>query len=98
MKRFVVPVAFLFACASTLAAESRIEHLDSGKVLPKGTLPFSEAVRVGDTLYLSGQIGNVPGKLELVPGGMKAEAKQVLDNIRTTLEAHGWSMGDVVKC
>ena len=94
----VLLFACLFASGSAVAGNARIEHLDSGKVLPKGTLPFSEAVRVGDTLYLSGQIGNVPGKLELVPGGMKAEAKQVLDNIRTTLEAHGWSMANVVKC
>ncbi len=98
MNRFVVPAMFLLASASTFAAEPRIEHLDSGKVLPKGELPFSEAVRVGDMLYLSGQIGVKPGTLELVEGGMAAEAKQALANIRTTLEAHGWAMSDVVKC
>jgi reactive intermediate/imine deaminase len=97
MRGFVL-LAALVAGAATAAEPPRIEHLDSGKVLPKGSLPFSEAVRVGDTLYLSGQIGVVPGKLELVPGGMKAEAKQVLANVRTTLEAHGWSLRDVVKC
>ena len=98
MPRFVVLTALLLATNFALAAEPRIEHLDSGKVLPKGRLPFSEAVRVGDTLYLSGQIGVKPGTLELVPGGMKAEAKQVLENIRTSLEAHGWALRDVVKC
>ncbi len=61
-------------------------------------LPFSEIVRVGDTLYLSGQMGNLPGTLTLAPGGIKAEAHQALQNIRTTLEAHGYSMGHVVKC
>ncbi|MBL8520839.1 MAG: RidA family protein [Betaproteobacteria bacterium] len=74
-----------------------IEYLNSGKVLPKN-LPFSEAVRVGNTLYLSGQVGIVPGSLKLVPGGMAAEAKQTLDNIRTSLEAHGFAMKDLVKC
>lgn len=98
MNRFVVPAMFLLASASTFADPPRIEHLDSGKVLPKGELPFSEAVRVGDMLYLSGQIGVKPGTLELVEGGMAAEAKQALANIRTTLEAHGWAMSDVVKC
>lgn len=96
--RTIALLALLVAAPAGASDRPRIEHLDSGKVLPKGSLPFSEAVRVGDTLYLSGQIGIVPGKLELVPGGMKAEAKQVLDNIRTTLEAHGWKLRDVVKC
>jgi len=36
-------------------------------------LPFSQAVRVGDVLYLSGALGNVSGKMELVPGGIEAE-------------------------
>lgn len=74
-----------------------IEFLNSGRVLPK-TLPFSEAVRVGDTLYLSGQIGIVPGGMKLVPGGIKAETQQTMDNIRTSLEAHGYGLADLVKC
>ena len=36
-------------------------------------LPFSQSVRVGDVVYLSGCLGNVPGKQELVPGGMEPE-------------------------
>ena len=71
--------------------------LDSGKVLP-GSLPFSEAVRVGDALYLSGQLGVEPGTLRLVPGGIEAEARQTMENIKTVLEAHGCSMLNVVKC
>lgn len=73
------------------------EILNSGKIFPP-ELPFTEAVRVGRTLYLSGQIGNVPGTLELVAGGLPAEARQTLENIRTSLEAHGYSLRDVVKC
>ncbi len=74
-----------------------MEFLNSGKVLPAG-LPFSEAVRVGNILYLSGQMGIVPGSTRLVPGGIREEAKQALMNIRTTLEAHGVTMRDVAKC
>src|SRR5688572_24581095 len=74
-----------------------VQFLNSGKVLPTN-LPFSEAVRVGNMLYLSGQIGVVPGKLQLVPGGVKEEARQTMENIRTTLETHGASLRDVVKC
>jgi reactive intermediate/imine deaminase len=55
-------------------------------------------VRVGNTLYLSGQIGIVPGTMKLVPGGMPEEAKQTMENIRISLEAHGYQMSDVVKC
>jgi reactive intermediate/imine deaminase len=89
------------ACALLLAATAATaappEFLNSGKVL-SGDLPFSEAVRHGDTLYLSGQVGIAPGTMKLVPGGMRAEAAQALTNIRTILEAHGRSMRDVVRC
>ncbi|MGO4158785.1 RidA family protein [Cupriavidus sp. YAF13] len=74
-----------------------MEFLNSGKVLPAG-LPFSEAVRVGDTFYLSGQMGIVHGSTRLVPGGIREEAKQALMNIRITLEAHGLSLKHVAKC
>jgi reactive intermediate/imine deaminase len=74
-----------------------MEFLNSAKVLPAG-LPFSEAVRVGNTLYLSGQMGIVPGSTRLVPGGIREEARQTLMNIRTTLEAHGLKLADVAKC
>ncbi len=60
-------------------------------------LPFSDAVRVGHLLYLSGQIGNVSGTTELVPGGIQAEAKQAMEKIKTILEANGSSMDRVVK-
>ncbi len=74
-----------------------MEFLNSGTLLPD-TLPFSEAVRVGDTIYLSGQMGIVPGRLELVPGGIEAEARQTMENIKATLEAHGLGMGNIAKC
>ena len=61
-----------------------------------GTYPFSEAVQVGNTLYMSGQIGFNNGKL--VKGGIKAETKQALDNIHTTLLKYGYQKSDIVKC
>ena len=75
----------------------KVEYLDAGTILPAG-LPFSEAVRVDDTLYLSGMIGLKPGTMDLVPGGIEAESRRTMENIRLTLEAHGASMDDVVKC
>lgn len=61
-------------------------------------LPYSDAVRLGDTLWLSGAIGQIPGTRELVPGGITAETRQTLENIKRNLEAHGSSMNQVVKC
>jgi 2-iminobutanoate/2-iminopropanoate deaminase len=60
--------------------------------------PFSAAVRVGDVLYLSGELGTLPGTDELVPGGIEAETRQALTNVRGTLERAGSSMDRVFKC
>ncbi len=96
---FVLVVLCVFVDSSVSLAKGvkPVEFLNSGKVFPSD-LPFSEAVRVGNTLYLSGQIGIVPGGMKLVPGGMREEARQAMENIKTSLEAHGYSMGDIVKC
>jgi reactive intermediate/imine deaminase len=98
MRTTFAAIALLSLAATATAGErSKIEYLNSGKVVP-ATLPFSEAVRVGDTLYLSGQVGIRPGTMQLVPGGLREEARQTLENIKTSLEANGYTMGDVVKC
>lgn len=61
-------------------------------------LPFSPAIRVGNVIYLSGQLGNRIGTRELVPGGISPEARQTMENIRTVLEAAGSSLDRVFKC
>ncbi len=61
-------------------------------------LPFSDAVRVGDLLFLSGQLGNVPGEMGLVPGGIAAETRQTMENIAAVLQRNGSSLDRVVKC
>ena len=61
-------------------------------------LPFSPAIRVGNIIYLSGQLGNKMGTRELVPGGIGAETRQTLENIKTVVEAAGSSMDKVFKC
>ena len=70
---------------------------------PAGTdterqLPFSDAVRVGNLLFLSGKIGSVPGTMSLAEGGIQGETRQTLENIKASLEKHGSSMGEVIKC
>jgi len=59
-------------------------------------LPFSEGVRVGDMLYLSGQIGTAPDGT--LPAGMAAQAKNVLDRITASLAKQGLGWKDTVRC
>jgi len=72
---------------------SDIEYYTSEQL--KG-LPFSAAVRVGKMLYLSGQIG-IDGSGKLVTGGISAETRQTMENIRAALEQYGSSLDHVVK-
>src|SRR3982750_1987981 len=77
-------------------ARGDIEFLKSNAVLPP-ELPFSDGVRVGNLVILSGQIGVVPGSLTLVTGGIVPESRQTFENIRLTLEAHSLTLRDVVR-
>src|SRR5436309_6247854 len=79
------------------AAEANIEFYTSPGAKAAG-LPFSEAVRVGDVLYLPGAPGHVAGKLELVPGGLGAETRQTMANIGAVLKANGLTFDEVFKC
>jgi 2-iminobutanoate/2-iminopropanoate deaminase len=63
------------------------------------TRPFSPAVRVGDLIFLSGQIGtDASASGAVVAGGIEAETRQTMENIRTVLTAVGSGMDRVVKC
>ena len=94
----LVLVALGVSCTDRIQRPtSDVTHLSSPE-MEALDLPFSEAVRVGNTLYLSGQIGIVPGTLELVPGGIAEETRQTLENIRVVLERNGSSLDRLVKC
>jgi len=58
---------------------------------------YSQAVRVGDTVYLSGQIPLDPASMEVVEGGIVEEIKRVFDNLTAVCEAAGGSLQDIVK-
>jgi reactive intermediate/imine deaminase len=83
--------------AVTAATSAEPVFLNSEEAAARN-LPFSEAVRAGGLLYLAGQLGTAPGKLELVPGGIEAEAAQALANVKAVLEHNGSSLRKVVKC
>lgn len=87
-------LAMAFAVSS--GAADKAQFLNSPRALELDR-PFSEAVRAGDFLFLSGAIGeDADGKL--APGGIQPEARQTLLNIKRVLEDNDASLGDVVKC
>ena len=95
MKAIAAGVLAIMATNATAQTRTVVEHLGAPTINGQ-RLPFSEAVRVGDMLYLSGQIGNTPdGKL---PEGIDAQARQATDNIAGVLKKQGLGVGDVVKC
>jgi 2-iminobutanoate/2-iminopropanoate deaminase len=97
MKRFCAPFLFLPLLAGCVSvsetpdnapAERRVIATDRA---PAAIAAYSQAIQVGETLYLAGQIGLDPATRELVPGGLQAEARQAV------LEAAGFSRADVVQ-
>ena len=100
----LMAAAFFTACqnpssegAASASAAPEVEYLRTQEQ-ESLNLPFSEAVRVGNMLYLAGQVGNLHGALDVVPGGIGPEARQTMENIRTVLERYGSSLDRVVKC
>jgi reactive intermediate/imine deaminase len=64
---------------------------------PKAIGTYSQAVRVGDTVYLSGQIPLLPETMELVEGDMQAQIRRVFDNLAAVAEAAGGGLAHTVK-
>lgn len=64
---------------------------------PAAIGPYSQAVRVGDTVYLSGQIALDPASMTLVEGGIEAQTRRVFDNLTAVCRAAGGELSDVVK-
>lgn len=91
----IMAVTIILFSQLTLAGKLEVEHY---AVSADMQLPFSEAVRVGHMLYLSGQLGFDPATSKLVEGGIAAETRKTLENIKAVLEKHGSSMAEVVKC
>jgi reactive intermediate/imine deaminase len=90
-----VLAVFLFTSSSVIQA-AEIARYDDGPLAGMG-YPYSESARVGDLLFLAGQVGE-DGDGKLVPGGIKAEAEQMMMNIEAALARRGLGMEHVVKC
>lgn len=72
----------------------KIIHTDKA---PKAIGTYSQAVRAGSTVYLSGQIPLVPATMTMIEGDMRAQITQVFDNLKAVAEAAGGSLADTVK-
>ena len=92
-----LPLIVLFGCDVEVQHSPDVTYLQMPGMEGRD-LPFSSAVRVGNTLYLSGNLGNIPGSLDLAEGGIGGETRQTMENISSVLKQFGSSMDDVVKC
>lgn len=77
--------------------EKQVPIFHGSHEVKKKDAPFSDAVQVGNMYFLSGQIGMDQSTRSLVPGGIEAETKQTLENIKAVLAQHDMEMTDVVK-
>ena len=64
---------------------------------PEAIGPYSQAVKVGNTVWLSGQIPLIPGSMEMVTGGIADQATRVFENLAAVAEAAGGSLDNAVK-
>ena len=93
MKKLITLCVLATLASATYATE--FLNSEESKSL---ALPFSEAVRVGDLMILSGQLGTLPGTTDLAPGGIQGQARQAMENVKSILQRNGSSMDQVVKC
>ena len=90
---------FFVACFNTTTTTQILDSNDQIEFYnTSDKYPFSEATVVNNVIYLSGKIGTDPSTGELVEGGIAAETKQIMDNIKNTLTKMGSSMDNIFKC
>lgn len=86
-------VALVAGCAAGPATRSVV----STPSAPAAIGPYSQAIRVGDTVWVAGQLGIDPATGKIVEGGIEAETRAALGHVRSILEASGLSLADVVQ-
>lgn len=97
-RAFLLLAVVLYAgCAGSGQHRAMVEHHPIPSD-PEGQLPFADVVRAGGLLFQSGKLGFNPATNKLVPGGIQAETRATMDNIRDTFARHGVGMDRVVKC
>jgi enamine deaminase RidA (YjgF/YER057c/UK114 family) len=100
--------SFPFTCATVATHNNNNKKLKMGpetcpvktaphQGAPSAVGPYSQAVKAGDLLFVSGNLGLDPHTMQFVEGGVVAEAEQALNNLQTVVEAAGSSLGKVIK-
>ncbi len=98
MQRLIVlSILILVQPISVALADSHVSYLVSPET-KKLNLPFSDGVRVGNMIYMSGQLGVTPGNFKLVEGGIEKETHQIFRNMISLLEKNNSSLANIVKC
>jgi len=97
-RRLFAIAGFALLYGTPAVAENDQVHFYNPPAAAAAKLPFSQAVQVGNILYLSGAIGVLPDKMELAPGGIEPETTRMMENIGNTLKANGLTFDDVFKC
>jgi len=90
-------LVLLIGCAATAGAAAQQRQVIHTTNELAG-LPFSSAVRVGSLVFLSGQVGNVPGTRQLADTGIAGQTRQIFENIKQILGAAGSALDRLVKC
>ena len=102
MKRTLtlIAISILFTACAAQPETSSPPPPHKEVVVPNPSPPgwLSPAVRSGNLVFLSGQLGRKPGSATVVPGGIQAETEQAFENIRGVLGQIGLGLDDVVKC
>ena len=98
MKLITQSFLFILVLIYPLVSAGAGVTFHSSETNKKLGLPISDATQIGNVLYLSGQLGNLPGKPVLVEGGIGPETEQTLANIRSVLEAQGAAVDDIASC
>ncbi|MGY8920130.1 MAG: RidA family protein [Flavobacteriales bacterium] len=107
MKHFIVILLALGFYSCDFKVEKKIDfnssttpkvEFYSSEESIKADYPFSDAVKIDDFIILSGVVGNIPGNESVVEGGIQAETKQALENIKKILEYYDLTMDNIVKC
>ena len=97
-KLFFLLISLLLAAGVYPAEKAKGREVISSPGAPAAIGPYSQAIRVGNMLFLSGQIGINPKTRKLVDGGFEAQARQALENQKAVLDAAGFSLEEVVQC
>jgi 2-iminobutanoate/2-iminopropanoate deaminase len=97
MKR-IFPAVLLMVLSMGCSSQYELSEIISCPNAPAAIGPYSQAVRVGNMLYLSGQLGLDPATNKLADTGFEAQARQALENQKAILESAGFSLKEVVQC